>query len=266
MNLLFFCFVYALFISTNTAYAQEKLNTFVKTGNETGWTFNGVYDKFSQAYVDYASQDNNASLELGAGRGATAAALVEKRNALNNNAELIINDLSSGHLIDAKAKYPILNQKNVKMSPGKFPKDLNFENGSFNTILASRLFHFLTPEQWRVGLKKIYVWLNPGGRFYITTGTYWVAKQKNNIKNIELKKQNGDLWPAVFKSGQEAYGGDSKSEMANLVDRDILIRELKLAGFEVVYDEYIDGRKLLPASFCLDGKEGIGAIAIKPFK
>lgn len=257
-------FVGAVCILMHLAVAQEKMDTIVKTDNETGWTFRGVYDKFSQTYVDFASQDSNASLELGAGRGATAAALVERKKILGNQAKLIVNDLSSGHLDEAIAAYPILNQKNVKMVPGKFPEEINFPSESFNTILASRLFHILTPEQWRIGLKKIHAWLKPGGRFYITTGTYWVAKQKDNIKKIELKKQNGDLWPALFKNSQEAYGVDSKGGPATLVDRDILIRELKLAGFEVIYDEYIDGRKLLPASFCLDGKEGIGAIAIKP--
>lgn len=200
---------------------------------------------------------------MGAGRGATAALLAERRKMFNNNAELIINDLSSEHLDEAKVTYPVLNQKNIIMVAGIFPEAIEFPNESFNTILASRFFHFLTPEQWRLGLKKIHAWLKPGGRFYITTGTYWVAKQKDNIKNIELKKQKGVLWPAVFKSGQEAYGGDSNSTQATLVDREILIRELKLAGFEILYDEYIDGRKLLPENFCLDGKEGIGAIAVK---
>jgi len=147
--------------------------------------------------------------------------------------------------------------------PGAFPEQLEFPKKTFNSILASRFFHFLTPKEWQIGLKKIFSWLKPGGKFYITTGTYFINYQKNNISLIEEKKQKGIKWPASFNSGKEAYGPKSRSGAATLVDQEILERELKLAGFKILKSEYVDLRKYLPADFCLDGREAIGVIAIK---
>lgn len=47
---IYFSFVFVLallFVLMNRTFAQEKLDTINKTVNASGWTFNGVYDKFS---------------------------------------------------------------------------------------------------------------------------------------------------------------------------------------------------------------------------
>ena len=250
-------------ITINTTYAKQDIPTTVDTVNQIGWMFTGVFDNISNAYIEFAAKDPYPTLELGAGRGATAAELVKKRKFFKNNSEIVVNELSTTHLEMAAKEYPVLQEKMVKFLPGAFPEQLKFSEATFNSILASRFFHFLTPQEWQTGLKKIFYWLKPGGKFYITTGTYFINYQKNNIHLIEEKKHKGIEWPAYFKTGKEAYGPKSKSSVANLVDQEILERELKLIGFKILKSEYVDLRKYLPADFCLDGREAIGVIATK---
>jgi ubiquinone/menaquinone biosynthesis C-methylase UbiE len=237
--------------------------TFVKTTNDKGWTFTDIFDEFSKEYVSFSTKDPNPTLEIGAGRAATAAVLVKQRQSIKNSAKVVINDLSDEHFKDALAEYPQLKNTAVTFLPGRFPTQLEFSENSFNTILASRIFHFLSPEDWRLGLKKIHTWLKPGGKFYITTGTYFIKHQKDNIIAIEKLKKQGELWPATFPSGKEAYGNVAPSSTATLVDKEILTRELTLAGFKIIKIGYVDLRPYLPDSFVYDGKEAIGAIVMK---
>jgi len=264
MCMIRFLIIISFIFSQNIA-SEENLKV-IRTANNTGSTFTGVYDPISQAYVEFAARDLNPTLEIGAGRGATVTELVKQREFLKNSANVVVNDISNQHLNEALKNYPNLNNTNVTMLPGAFPWDLNFPKATFNSILTSRVFHFLTPEEWQTGLNKIFIWLKEGGRLYITTGSYFIPHQKDNIKLIETKKESGVLWPATFKSGKEAYGPDSHSGFANLVDKEILERELKLAGFEILQIDYLDFRDLLPADSCLDGREVVEAIAIKPIR
>jgi SAM-dependent methyltransferase len=236
----------------------------IKTENKMGTTFTSVFDSISKAYIEFAAQDFNPTLELGAGRGVTAAELVKKRKYFQNNTLVIVNDLSKKHLADAIKEHPYLKCRMVKMLPRAFPEELDFPGAFFNSILAVRFFQFLTPEQWITGFEKIFNWLKPGGRFYVVTGSYFTAYQMNNIESIEKKKLEGVEWPACFKTGRDAYGPNSLViSNITLVDREILERELKRVGFKVLYNEYQDIGKYLPSNFCIDGRGLIGAIAIK---
>src|SRR5579871_737295 len=81
-----------LFISE--ALSINDNPTFVKTTNDRGWTFTDIFDEFSKEYVFFSTKDPNPTLEIGAGRAATAAVLVKQRQSIKNSAKVVINDLS----------------------------------------------------------------------------------------------------------------------------------------------------------------------------
>jgi SAM-dependent methyltransferase len=237
------------------------------TVNQRGWIFTQVVDPISQAYVQYATHDPYSTLEIGFGGGATAAELLKGQlGQLNDRDEhsIYLNDLSNDVIAHAMQVHPELNHPRVIPLAGIFPDEIEFPHQSLGSVLASRVFHYLTPEQWRVGINQIFKWLRPGGKLFITTGSYFIRNQADRIPSILDKKARGTEWPAYYETAREAYGSGAGKGVANLVDEEILLRELKRAGFTVEKFSYLDARKILPASFVLNGREGVGAIATKP--
>lgn len=109
-----FCLTCGIFFENISWAKQDELSaTYVNTLNNKGWMFNNVFDSTSKEYVEFASKDHATTLELGAGKGATAAELVNKRISLKNNSEVFINELSEEHLKIAVNEYPVLKNKKV---------------------------------------------------------------------------------------------------------------------------------------------------------
>ena len=234
-----------------------------ETVTHRGWFFKKVFDLYSQSYVRENAFDTRPTLEIGFGGSATAPAVLREKLRYGTPGKIYLNDLVPAVFEQAIAAYPFLKNDLVNFVPGIFPNEIQFPDHYFGTILASRIFHFIPENQWRNALEQIYRWLKPGGKFYITAGTYFIQPLKDRIESILEAKAAGSEWPASFRSGKDAYGPLSISGDATLIDLDILQRELTRVGFKIVLSSYLDARPLLPPEFCLDGREAVGAIAIK---
>lgn len=139
----------------------------------------------------------------------------------------------------------------LQIFKGLFPNELSFENNSLGAVLASHVFSFLTPEKMNEGLGKIFHWLTPGGVLFVQFYTTWIAELVSN-KNFqdEYKRciDSGMKWPGYFKKFNRYTDDPDDSadpafpEDCQMLDVDILVRNLKSTGFEILSSDYVDGK------------------------
>jgi SAM-dependent methyltransferase len=145
--------------------------------------------------------------------------------------------------------------------------DVDFEKHSFAAIHASRVIHFLSPEDVQKTIRKMADWLQPGGKLFLISDTPYTGYWKSKASEYEDRKAAGDLWPGyidnVYRefSPQETMGGPPR---INPLDPDTLRRECEYVGLEVEYAgfEGVDSGLNTPESK-QHNMEQAGVIAIK---
>ena len=141
--------------------------------------------------------------------------------------------------------------------------------GVFAAIHASRVIHFLKPEDVRKTIQKMYRWLQPGGKLFLIADTPYIGYWASKAPDYETRKAAGDLWPGYIDDVSKFFDArdtDGAPPLINSLDPDILRRECSAVGlcvekvgfFEGSFtDQEIKGSKRA-------GKEHVGIIAVKP--
>lgn len=109
-------------------------------------------------------QPGNRILDLGCGAGNLTLRVMQEVGPLDCH----FADLSLPMLEKARTRAQCAGALDPKMHQGDL-RDLKFEEGSFDTILAAAVLHHLrTSEEWESVFALIHRWLKPGGRFYVS--------------------------------------------------------------------------------------------------
>lgn len=258
----------------NAAAMPEEVRGMIPTLNGTG-TMTKQLLACSEAFVDYAGQCDGEVLDLGCAYGAASLA------ALQRGARVVAVDMDPRHLeiveqqVTGEARQRLVTQ--TGMLPG-----LDYADRRFAAIHAGRVLHFLSPEDLRETFARMYRWLKPGGKLFVTCDTpyfpHWAAK----LEEYEAAKADGHLWPGYIPDLEGFLachaGGEGHAREAalrareglkgvpriNLTDPDILRREAAAAGFAVEKADFeglaveIKGRKIS------DGFEHVALIAARP--
>lgn len=227
---------------------------YVPTLNEMGYMTTYI-DEYATSFIEYAKGSSAPVVDLGVAYGVTTMQL------LKVGATVIANDLDERHLHALMKKLSAEENSRLKLLPGKLPEVYKLEDSSVAGVLALRCFHFLTPEEVDVLLTKIHRSLKPGGKFVITTETPYVRSLVNFAPTFQQRRIKKELWPGVIEDFKK-YGRPNAPEYINLFDEEVLTRELKKHHFEIEKISYIS-RYYFPKEVKLDGKESIGAIAVK---
>lgn len=147
--------------------------------------------------------------------------------------------------------------------------DVDFEDGRFTAVHASRVMHFLTPEGVGVTLRKMFRWLEPGGKVFLSTDSpyfgYWASK----AADYEARRRAGDPWPGYIEDvaahfeAAHVVGGPS---LINALDPEVFQRECEAAGFVVERAGYFGAVGVDRGSYGAPGPdmEHVGIIARKP--
>ncbi len=234
----------------------------VKRANNLGFMLTHL-DSIGDAFVEFCRRKNpDCVVDLDASYGiSTAYALQEKAK------HVIATDNHAVHLQILKESIPELYSSNFSIRQGDFPEDISFEDESVDAFHSSRMFHFYRCNKIERILRAILKALKPNGKIFVSTDTpYWgIWKENGFLNEFEEKKEKGDPWPG-FMENVELYTPESKNNVSpsmNFLDRDTARIHFEKAGFEIE-DCFYFSRKTYPQKLHLDGREGLGIIAVKP--
>jgi len=231
----------------------EQTGFLTKTANGAGWQINAL-DPYGEIFVEYAKTTRRPIADLGVAFGYTSKCM------LDAGAQVIANDLSTEMLEELETSVTKEQKSRLTIMPGD-ALHLDIAEKSLDGVWANRFLHFLKPEDIRRALKLFSSWLAPGGKLCITVASPYFAQAADFLPEYEKRKAAGAEWPG-FMTGEEmpqAWRDASDfKDCGNLLDTDILQREVQKAGLKVEKCSYI------PRPYAsTNGKEGVGIIAVK---
>lgn len=238
---------------------EPDRNLLVATQHNQGFMTTKL-DEYSQAFVNYAAQQSDWTLEIGAAYGVATLA------ALQKGAKVIANDLYKIHLDVLQARCPEKLLPNLKL----LACDINnatFAPQSIDAVLACRVLHFMAGETLIKTLNKIYMALKPDGKFFVIVDTPFMGWWQQCIAVFNERKVQQVRWPGVFQPASDFCSeATAKAVLPPLVhwfDQETITLEMQNIGFNIEKISYIDRKNCYPETCCLDGRESIGLIATK---
>lgn len=235
-----------------------KIPTLNKTGLMTH-----DRDPFSEAFIDFATVGQKTVLEVGAAYGITTILTLEK-GVESGGITYVANDIDPGHLRILQQETPDFLREHLYLNHASFPTEMNFSEGTFDAILLCRVIHLFTPEAMEEGLKKIYQWLKPGGRIYLTAMSpfHHGFKEFLPVYNQRWKEKND--WPGVIKNFHDFFPKikDISPQYVHIMDDRPLIAALERYNFNIDKSSFYDYDR--PNKSKRTGKEYYGVIASKP--
>lgn len=231
----------------------QQIRDEIPTLNQYGY-MKIELDEFAHEFINIAKNTKDLVLEMGTAYGYTV------QQVLVNGGAIVANDLSYEHLKILLKNTAKEYRKNLFIKQGAFP-DINFSDNSFTAILTSRMMHFLNIEQFKIGMKKVYEWLKPGGKFIFTTITpYHFTLNDKFLPIFKQRWNNGNHWPGLVEDNKKYAGILSENVPDFILVFDIPQLELLMPQFGFKIDKI----KLFDyESYDSKGKGHIGMIATK---
>lgn len=230
----------------------------IATRNHTGWTSNQL-NEVSELFVDFCSGVALPVLDIGAAYGiATHAALATGATVIANDAEATHLQILFEHTAEA-------DRKRLVQVPGRFPRHLQFGEGSLGAVHASNVFHFLTGPQLGQGAASIAHWLAVGGKVFVQASTPWQGPFAGFIGEFEDRRAKGDAFPGWIADAHERFDHPKISQIPpaiHLLDDQTLSRVFLAAGMEIERC-WLYRRRDLAKGMQFDGRECCGLIAVK---
>ncbi|SAK43676.1 Methyltransferase domain protein [Caballeronia glebae] len=214
--------------------------------------------KYTRAFIRFARKRGGVVLDIGAGYGTASVPALSKRT------RVIANDISRAQLEQIRQAAPAELASNLVLLEGAFPH-YDLEASSLDAILASHVLHFLAPDDFRVGITRLYDWLKPEGKAFVLCFTPYHRFMAKMIPDYERAVASGSAWPGLTEnSDRYALVPKLLPATVNLMDPTVLAREFLRAGFRLECVEFTPcPRGLNPEYFPLDGREWAGLIAYK---
>jgi len=238
----------------------EQVSGMIPTLNRTGYMLETLIS-YSQAFADYAGTCGGEVLDIGCAYGIASIA------ALEQGATVLAVDMAQQHLDILERRIADTARDRIATLRGVLP-DVDFDDGRFAAIHASRIFHFLTPEAVQISLQKMLRWLKPGGKLFLVADTPYVGYWNVQAPDYEARKAAGDPWPGYIADVHSAVATEEARNgplSVNPLDPDIVRRECVKAGFDVEKAGF-EGSDIFPEFRGSDraGIEHVGIIAVKP--
>jgi amino acid adenylation domain-containing protein len=231
----------------------------ISTLNRTGVMLEDLTD-LSRSFALYAGGCGDEVLDIGCAYGVATIA------ALEQGANVLAVDMEQHHLDILSERITEETKQCLSIKQGLLP-DIDFEDERFGAIHASRVIHFLSPNDIQKTIKKMFRWLKPGGKLFLITDTPYVGYWQSKFLTYEERKAEGDLWPGYIKDVATVFDSkevDGAPSLINPLDPDTLCREVMAAGFSVEKAEFIKNPSM--SGSVKPGKEHAGVIAVKPIR
>lgn len=241
----------------SSALPATNLPGAIPTLNSRGFMLEAL-DEYATEFAAVAGQAHHEVLDMGCAYGVATLA------ALDKGAKVCACDMEPAHLNILTERAKPEHKAALRTVVGLLP-DVEFSAQSFDAILASRVIHFLTGDDIRITLRKMFNWLTPGGKLFLVVDTPYMPGWNSIVPSYETKKAAGEPWPGFipdFASVRRTSAGDPPApEFLNTLDPDILARECKAAGFDVQRASFFGLQRLGKDS---NDREHAGCMAVKP--
>ncbi len=170
-----------------------RINDEIPTLNQHGFMKQDL-DEYSQRFVERTSQVD-MSIDIGCTYGFVCKQIIDLGN------KVVAFDLEEKHLKVLGASINERKRENLYLMRGDFPKDFQYRDKIFGSVLASRIMHFLRRDDFIIGLNRIHKSLIDGGKFFFTSVTpYHSAIRGGFLKIYEERKARGDEWPGEIEN------------------------------------------------------------------
>ncbi|MFF0836624.1 MULTISPECIES: amino acid adenylation domain-containing protein [unclassified Streptomyces] len=241
--------------------ADIDFGGMVATLNRTGVMVEHLIP-YSSDFAEYAGRCGGEVLDLGCAYGVASIA------ALERGARVVALDMERKHLDILGQRVNDEARERLTLQRGVLPA-VDFADGRFTAVHASRVMHFLSPKDVRLTLRKMFRWLVPGGKVFLSTDSpyfgYWASK----AAEYEERRRVGDPWPgyipdvAAHFDPAHVVGGPS---LINALDPEVFRRECEAAGFVVEQAGYFGAVGVDQSAYGAPGPdmEHVGIIARKP--
>jgi len=228
---------------------------FIPTLNKRGF-MSEVLDYYSEKFVDYSTIIKGKVLDIGCAYGVSTLAALEK------GGRVVACDMDEGHIKILKEKVPERYKAQLETVVGILPM-IDFMENSFCAILCSRVIHFMRGNDVELSVAKMYQWLEPAGRLFLTVDSPYTGVWFKEAPSYERKKRAGHKWPGLIED-ISIFFPDGKlpegfPQFINPMDHDILQRVCEEAGFIVEEKGFFDRWGVE-----VDGRQHAGVIAVKP--
>lgn len=231
---------------------------FIVTLNKTGHML-AKPDRYNLAFIDYVKTCHNKVLDIGVAYGVATIPVLQ-----SSKVKVFANDIDVRHLEILFKRTPIEFQDRLVTVLGEFPHQLDFEPETFEAILASRVIHFLRGDDILTAFEKLYSWLKPGGKLFLTALTPYTGNFKAFIPIFEERVKSRQKWPGYVEdtSLYLAHRVHQMPPFLTVFDLE-QVEELALkVGFKIDKLSYIPAIEA-PDDLKLDGREHLGIICTK---
>lgn len=246
---------------------HHKVDNLVPTMNKKGAMWNSIYS-ISEEFISHASRGEGVHFEIGSAYGNIAIEAL-KRGCKN----YIANDLDIRHLkilSRIMQEYHSNLTDHLKIIHGSYPNEVELESGSIDSILISRVLHFLSPEKISAVVKDMHRILKPGGKIYALCVSPYSTGIKDFIPVFEAAKKRGQKYPGYTTEkwkyiDKNIVDDQTQKSMAvdifNFFDLDSYPEYFNDKDFQIEKTIYIPYEK--KSVFSMDGRETTGAVIIK---
>ena len=242
-------------VSMKIEMPEPAFRKLIPTLNKQGF-MSEVLDYFSEKFVDYSAVIKEKVLDIGCAYGVATLAALEK------GGEVVACDMDERHIEILKEKTSEQYKDQLETIVGILPMIDCMEN-SFGAILCSRVVHFMLGNDVELSVAKMYHWLKPAGRLFLTVDTPYTGFWFEEATTYERKKGAGHKWPGLIEDVSILFSDGKVPEgipkFINPMDDDVLKRVCEDAGFIVEEKSFFDRRGVE-----VDGRQHAGVIAVKP--
>lgn len=246
---------------------HHKVDNVVPTMNKKGFMCNNIYS-ITEEFIFQAASGEGAHLEIGSAYGNIAIEALQ-RGCKN----YIANDLDIRHL---KILSRIMQESHsnlidyLKIIHGAYPNEVELESESIDSILISRVLHFLSPEQIFEVVNDMRRILKPGGKIYALCISPYNTGIQKFIPVFEEAKKRGEKYPGYTTEkwkymDEKIIDKETKESLElnifNFFDLDSYPEYFNDKDFKIKKSIYIPYEK--KSIFSMDGRETTGAVIIK---
>lgn len=237
-------------------------SNFIPTLNKMGF-MTVDHSSFRKAFIEYAQEHKTEGpvLDIGCAYGVVPIQLAK------NKVNVTACDAEPRHLEILAQSLTREDKPFVTLTQGILPDSLSFKDNSFQSILATSVFHFLSPDAITKSFHLIYQWLKPGGKFFMTLCSPYQKNLVPFIKIFNERKNQKCLWPGEIEDYSPYALPEYKDHVPSyfhVMDTATLQRVAEESHFIIETLSYFMQENTKDTALYLDGRESVGIICRKP--